>query len=191
MNVPPAVSIVEHIRQNVLDSELAALLWILAGSRVPVHVTAPGGDALEVAEALRAVASDPAAVTSGPGSRLEDVLRQPVPIRPASGAVLVLGDSRVVAAHFLRPPLRDGAGHIRPQGPAVLATWDVTTEAWEHFAWGVIPELADAAGLRPGDFEIEQERRREFLEALVASPITDAGELARALRGYGVRTAPA
>jgi hypothetical protein len=180
-----------RLRAGTLDAQLASLLWLLVGNRVPVHVVAPAAaEAARLGAVLRDLALDPTAVTSAHGTRLEDVLRQPVPLRPASGAVLVLADGRVVAAHFLRPPLRDGAGHIRPQGPAVLATWDGALQSWEHFAWGVIPELADASGLRAGDFEIELERRKAFLEALVASPLTDASELARALRGYGVHAAP-
>jgi hypothetical protein len=186
------VTLIDSIRDGLLDTELAALLWLLAEGGVAVHVASPDvALAADHASGIRAVARDPALVSSGPGSALEDVLRQPVPLRPAAGAVVILDGSRVVAAHVQRPPLRDGAGHIRAQGPGVLATWDPALAAWEHFAWGIIPELAEASGRRAGDFEIEQERRKEFLEALVASPLTDPGELARALRGYGVRSTPA
>src|SRR5688500_11377297 len=153
-------SIVGLVRAGTMDSELAALLWLLVDAGVPVHVAAPDASvAGSVAEAFRALARDPAAVSSGAGAALEDVLRQPVPHRPASGAVLILAEDRVVAAHLHRPPLRDAGGHIRPQGPAVLATWDDESGTWEHFAWGITPELADATGRRAGDFEVEQGRR--------------------------------
>jgi hypothetical protein len=192
VRIPDVMTLVDAIRDRVLDAELAALLWLLVEGGVPAHVASPDAvPGASLAAALRGLARDPAAVSSGPGSALEDVLRQPVPLRPASGAVVVLGEGRVVAAHAQRPPLRDAGGHVRPQGPAVLATWDPAEGAWEHFAWGVIPELAEATHRRAGDFEIEQGRRREYLEQLVASPLAEPGELAQALRGYGVRSGPA
>jgi hypothetical protein len=47
----------------------------------------------------------------------------------------------------------------------VLATWDAATDRFEHFGWGVTPELALRTGRRAGDFELEQERRRAAFEA--------------------------
>ena len=185
-------TVVEFIRRGTLDSELAALLWMLALGGVPVHVVSDDRlAATALAAAVRALARDPDAVTDGPGAAIEDVLRQPVPLRPATGAVLVLdAEGRVTAAHLHRPPLRDAAGHVRPQGPAVLATWDGSLGRWEHFAWGVTAELADASGRRPGDFELEQQHRREFLAGLVAAGTAAPAQLAAALAGYEVtRTA--
>ena len=71
---------------------------------------------------------------------------------------------RVVAAHFLRPVARDMHGHVQKLGPAVIATWDGGVGRFEHFGWGVTPELAMRTGRHAGDFEIELERRREALE---------------------------
>jgi hypothetical protein len=71
---------------------------------------------------------------------------------------------RVVAAHYLRPVARDMHGHVQKLGPAVLATWDGRAGRFEHFGWGVTPELAIRTGRHAGDFEIELERRREALE---------------------------
>jgi hypothetical protein len=71
---------------------------------------------------------------------------------------------RVVAAHYLRPVARDMHGHVQKLGPAVLATWDERAGRFEHFGWGVTPELAMRSGRHAGDFEIELERRREALE---------------------------
>ena len=71
---------------------------------------------------------------------------------------------RVVAAHYLRPVARDVHGHVQKLGPAVLATWDGHTGRFEHFGWGVTPELAMRTGRHAGDFEIELDRRREALE---------------------------
>lgn len=178
-------TLVQGIRDGWLDAELAALLWLLVEGGVPVHVAARDAvEATALAAALEPLARAPDVVSVGAGSALEDVLRQPVPLRPATGAVLIVRDGRVAAAHFQRPPLRDAGGHVRPQGPGVLATWDPGLGAWEHFAWGIVPELADAAGRRPGDFEIEQGRRREFLAALAVSDLDDDARLAAALAGY-------
>ena len=71
---------------------------------------------------------------------------------------------RVVAAHYLRPVARDMHGHVQKLGPAVLTTWDDRAGRFEHFGWGVTPELAMRTGRHAGDFEIELERRREALE---------------------------
>jgi hypothetical protein len=183
-----APNVVGLIRDGSLDAELAALLWLLAEGSVPVHVVSTDEPARQAAAAaLRLLARNASVVTDGPGEAVEDVLRQPVPLRPATGAVLILdGRRRVVAAHFHRPPLRDGAGHVRPQGPAVLATWDPAHHAWEHFAWGVIPELAEAINRRAGDFEIEQARRREYLDSLVEAGIEAPEEVAAAVAGFTV-----
>lgn len=183
-----APNVVGLIRDRSLDAELAALLWLLAEGSVPIHVVSVDATARKAAAAaVRSLARDASVVTDGPGEALEDVLRQPVPLRPATGAVVILDSShRVVAAHLHRPPLRDAAGHVRPQGPAVLATWDAAHGAWEHFAWGVLPELAQAVNRRAGDFEIEQARRREYLETLVEAGIEAPEQVAAGLAGFAV-----
>lgn len=180
-------TLVGLIRAGTLDAELGALVWLLADAGVPVHVAASEPKAAAgLAEAIRPLARDGSNVSAGAGEALEDVLRLPVPFRPASGAVLILVEGRIVAAHLQRPPLRDAGGHIRPQGPAVLATWDAEGRAWEHFAWGITPELADATGRKAGDFEIEQGRRRDYLDGLAAAEVDDGTDAERALRGYGL-----
>lgn len=95
------------------------------------------------------------------------------------GIVLVLAEStgsvpRIAAAHYVRPVARDMHGHLQRLGPAVLATSDRDGH-FEHFAWGVTPELALRTGHRAGDFEIEQERRRDDLAAALQD--TPAGGL--------------
>jgi hypothetical protein len=82
------------------------------------------------------------------------------------GLVLVVsprpeGVPRVVAAHYLRPVARDMHGHVQRLGPAVLATWDEGAGRFEHFGWGVTPELALRTDRRAGDFELELDNRRE------------------------------
>jgi hypothetical protein len=131
------------------------------------------------------------------GDSLDDIfvaLRRP-PVRLADdelshlGVVLVLrgldrGRRRVVAAHYVRPVARDTHGHVQRLGPAILATWDPTTDAFEHFGWGVTPELAMRVGRRAGDFEIEVDRRRSLLDALVRAGTTAPDDVREALSAY-------
>lgn len=105
------------------------------------------------------------------------------------GVVLVVLDTddgrcRVSAAHYVRPVARDAHGHLQRLGPAVLATWDPATDAFEQFGWGVTPELAARIGRRAGDFELELDARRGFLEALHADPAADTVAVRAALAGY-------
>jgi hypothetical protein len=93
------------------------------------------------------------------------------------GVVLLLGPDRgpgdagggpierVVAAHYLRPVARDAGGHVQRLGPAVLATWDPGRAEYDHFAWGIYPELAARTGRRAGDLEREHQGRAEWLRA--------------------------
>jgi hypothetical protein len=102
------------------------------------------------------------------------------------GIVLVIrrtrAGRRVVAAHYVRPVVRDGHGHVQRLGPAVLATWDAAADAFEHFGWGITPELARRIGLRAGDFEAEVERRREWLAAMVENGPVESGAVRAALQ---------
>ncbi len=105
------------------------------------------------------------------------------------GVVLVLrrlddGRRRVVAAHFVRPTARDEHGHVQRLGPAVLTTWDPTRDRFEHFGWGITPELASRIAWRPGDLEVEVDRRRELLTGLVAGGIADVDAVQAAIRTY-------
>lgn len=188
----PSVSeptITRLISEGMLDAELAALTWLLVGSGVEAHVVAAVPTHAErLAVALRAMAPDPAKVTLSSGDALERVLALPVPLRPATGVVLVVRDGVVAAAHLLRPPLRDAGGHVRSQNPAVLA---ISSEGghWEHFAWGIAPELSDLVGEPAGDFEIDLATRRDYLAAMVEADVIEpeaaAGALARYAFGAG------
>jgi hypothetical protein len=179
-----APTLTRLIRDGSLDAELAALLWTLAVAGVPVHVVAPTPEAAErLASAVRAVAPEPTGVTVSTGNAIERALALPVPLRPATGAVVIVREGIVVAAHLLRPPLRDAGGHVRPQGPAVLATAR-EDGGWEHFAWGITPELAGLAGQHAGDFEIDQDRRREYLAELAEAGIVEPESVVAALGGY-------
>ena len=126
----------------------------------------------EVFEGLR---RPPVLLTDEEASRLGVVLV----LRRVSG-----GARRVVAAHYVRPVARDVHGHVQQLGPAVLATWDPGRDAFEHFGWGITPELALRVGRRPGDFEVETERRQAFLADLAAAEITAVDAVRRAIAGY-------
>lgn len=76
--------------------------------------------------------------------------------------------ARVIAAHYLRPVARDAGGHVQRLGPAVLATWDPARAVYDHFAWGIYPELAARTRRRAGDLEREQEERMERLQSAAA-----------------------
>lgn len=105
------------------------------------------------------------------------------------GVVLVVGQNeaeqlRLIAAHYVRPVVRDLHGHLQRLGPAVLATWDPATDSFEHFGWGINPELARRVGRAAGDFEIEVDRRRDHLAGLVTTGVTGMDAVHAALRGY-------
>jgi len=96
---------------------------------------------------------------------------------------------RIVAAHYVRPLARDVHGHVQRLGPAVLATWDERRDTFEHFAWGVVPELAERAGMKAADFEVEQGRKAMYLRGLAEAGVTTVDDVRSAIEGY--RAAPA
>jgi hypothetical protein len=87
--------------------------------------------------------------------------------RSRLGVVLAVGDDagtpRVTAAHYVRPVALDTHGHVQRQPPAILATWNAGGDRWEHFAWGVVPDLAGRLGIRPIELEREEVRRAGVL----------------------------
>ncbi len=114
------------------------------------------------------------------------------------GCVLVLGDLaegpggrrgrlRVTAAHYVRPLARDAHGHSQRLDPAVLATWDERLGRYEHFAWGVLPEIASRLGRRAGDLEADLHHRRDDLAGLAKAGVTKLDEVQRLIAGYQVR----
>jgi hypothetical protein len=80
---------------------------------------------------------------------------------------------RVVAAHYARPVGRDEHGHTQRLPPAVIATHDAASDRLDHFAWGVMPELAIRLGRKAGDLEREQAERAALLGQLAAEGAVD------------------
>lgn len=123
----------------------------------------------------------------------------PLPLTPDQltflGCVLVLGEStgarrgrlRVTAAHYVRPLARDAHGHPQRLDPAVLATWDDRLGRYEHFAWGVLPEIAARLGRKAGDLEADLHHRRDDLAGLAKAGATKLDEVQRLMAGYRVR----
>jgi hypothetical protein len=112
------------------------------------------------------------------------------------GCVLVLGEPadgkrggrlRVTVAHYVRPLARDAHGHAQRLDPAVLAAWDPRLERYEHFAWGVLPEIAARLSRRGGDLEADLHHRRDDLAGLAKAGVTELGEVRRLVAGYRVR----
>jgi hypothetical protein len=131
--------------------------------------TMPADSLDDVFDRLRAA---PVALTDDELSRLGVVL-----VVRRSGS----DRSRVVAAHYVRPVVRDVHGHLQRLGPAVLATWDERTDTVEQFGWGVAPELAARLGMRGGDFEIELAARRGLLDRLVREGTTALDDVRAAI----------
>lgn len=86
---------------------------------------------------------------------------------------------RCTSVHYLRPTERDAQGHIQRRPPAVLAAWDETDDVYEHYAWGITPELADRVDRSQADFERRQHERALFLAAAADD---DAGPSAQSAR---------
>lgn len=210
------------ITDGILDTELAALLWLLVEGGVPLVV---GGEDAEsrsdVASAILGVVpsrpwvfldvegqapalDDLAGLVRGgsgvglsvAGSDLAMIIdrlgRPPVSLPDDAvrrlGTVLVVADTavgpRVVAAHYLRPTERDGGGHLQRRPPAVLATWEADRDAFEHYAWGVTPELGDRVGRAQADLEERQRDRAAFLERAVAEGTLWSEAFAERVRAY-------
>jgi hypothetical protein len=198
-DVRSQVSIVSLLRSGTIDADLGALVWLLAEGRTAMTIAS-----IEDEHGRDAITSalDDLVPPSGPrplavrGGSLADVMarstKRALPILggPAPtpglqpGLVLIVGDRVVTAAHLVRPPLRDAGGHVRKQGPAVLAVYDEAAGAWDHYAWGIGPEVADLAGIKSGDLEPELARRTEYLRGLAAAGIVGREEVRSAIHGY-------
>jgi hypothetical protein len=197
-SAPDTARIAGLIRRRVLDAELAALVEILAGYRLPLVVAAPdaangaASDLLSALDAgrvpvdldalgdgalalLRAASLGAGFASTIQAGSLEEVRDRLKLVAGAGedelsylGVVVILDETgQVVAAHHVRPLALDGQGHVQRLGPAVLAARDTRSGQLEHFAWGVMPELAARVSMKSGDLETEIDRRRDILRHAV------------------------
>ncbi|MEA2026599.1 MAG: hypothetical protein U9O18_07895 [Chloroflexota bacterium] len=99
------------------------------------------------------------------------------------GVVLIAEETeaglRCAVVHYLRPTERDAQGHIQRRPPAVLAAWDEQGDVYEHYAWGITPELADRVDRSQADLEERQHERAAFLAAAAADDATPEEQRAR------------
>ncbi|CAN5625842.1 hypothetical protein BH24CHL9_BH24CHL9_12820 [soil metagenome] len=111
-----------------------------------------------------------AMLEAGPGGLPADAVRR-------LGVVLIVDATdaglRTAAAHYLRPTERDAEGHVQRRPPAVLATWDRGEDRYEHFAWGITPELGDRVNRAQADREERQRDRAAFLTRVAADGAID------------------
>ena len=162
-------------------------------ARALVHGDAPGGVAR--ADSLQGVRDE---LGGGPPAGLSDdelsflgcvlVLEADAepPVAAADPSMAPPRTIRVAAAHYVRPLHRDEHGHAQLLGPAVLATWDPRRGAFEHFAWGVLPEIAARLGGKTGDVEADLHHRRDDIGGLAAAGVTSIAEVGRLVAGYRV-----
>jgi hypothetical protein len=95
---------------------------------------------------------------------------------------------RVVAAHYARQVGRDEHGHTQRLPPAVLAARDKASDRLDHFAWGVMPELAIRLGRKAGDLERDVSERATLLARLVAEGAVDLEAVRAAIAAHRVAT---
>lgn len=173
-------------------AELAAPLKARS-ARALIHGESPGGVAW--ASSLQGLRDElgsapPAGLSDDELSFLGCVLvlepDAPPPVTAADPAMAPAPVVRVTAAHYVRPLHRDEHGHPQLLGPAVLATWDTNRQAFEHFAWGVLPEIAARLGRKAGDLDADLHHRRDDLGGLAAAGVTSIAEVGRLVAGYRV-----
>ncbi len=187
---PAPAGSVSPSRSYLVATELSQHLpWYTWGGRARVAIRALslgyGMGATIHAESLEEVLDE----LGGPGVDLtEDELSHlgvVLILRVVPGATPADGPRRrIVAAHYVRPLARDVHGHHQRLGPAVLATWSERTDDFEHFAWGVVAELAERTGRRAGDFEAEQGRRADDLRGLAKADVSSVRDVRAAIDGY-------
>jgi len=95
---------------------------------------------------------------------------------------------RVISAHYARPVGRDEHGHTQRLPPAILAHRDATADRLDHFAWGVMPELAIRLRRKAGDLEREQAERSAILGRLADAGAIDLETVRAAIAAHRAAT---
>jgi hypothetical protein len=153
--------------------------FMRAGMRLAAVAGAPG-----LRELVERATAEPTSLPEDAVRRLGLVLV--VDVVPSVTPGPITERVRIVAAHYLRPLERDGGGHVQRRPPAVLATWDPSSDAFDHFAWGVTSELADRVNRSQDSFEDLQVSREAGLAAL-AQGLPDAASLEEVLAAEPAR----
>ena len=174
----------------LIDADLERPGLATLGARIRSGVRV--GITLEAADLRSAIER----LTAPPDGLPEDAVRR-------LGVVLVAGEVpstavgpiseriRVIAAHYLRPLERDAAGHVQRRPPAVLATWVAAANVFDHFAWGLTPELADLVDRTQASFEELQASRTAAIRALVSDRASDVATRLAAVLAAEPPTRPA
>jgi len=159
----------------VLDADLEA------PTLAPLSTLLQGGAGVGITLSAHGLQEAMDRLVSAPGSLPEDAVRR-------LGMIVVVDETsfgvRVSVAHYLRPTERDGQGHLQRRPPAVLAAWDGSADAWEHYAWGITPELADRVDRSQADFEERQKDRAGFLAAMAQDGTLDADDWSAVVKRY-------
>lgn len=168
MAVPPAVPwlIVDADLERPGLATLGARLR--GGTRVAITL-----DATDLRAGLARLSAPPDGLPEDAVRRLGVVLV--VGVAPSTSVGPVVDRARVLAAHYLRPTERDAQGHVQRRPPAVLATWVADRDTFDHFAWGLTPELADLVDRSQASFEELQVGRAMELRQLAANRPADGG----------------
>ena len=164
--VPPATPwvVLDADRERPVLATLGAR--IRGGMRVGITL-----DAADLREAIGRLSASPDGLPEDAVRRLGVVLV--VGEAPTTTVGPIVDRPRVLAAHYLRPTERDSQGHVQRRPPAVLATWVADRDTFDHFAWGLTPELADLVDRTRASFEELQVSRAAALRLLVASRPAD------------------
>ncbi len=152
------------------DEERPGLATLGARIRGGVRVGITLG-ALDLRDAIERLSAPPEGLPEDAVRRLGVVLVAAE--MPTTAVGPVSERARVLAAHYLRPTERDAQGHVQRRPPAVLATWRAATDDFDHFAWGLTPELADLVDRTQASFEELQAGRAAALRRLVREPAAD------------------
>ncbi len=175
------------IAADVIDAELAALVWLLAENGVPLIVASRDAQQARllrsaigallpderraadmalsggtfVADSFEEILRLTGALPDGPNGEVADSARD-------LGVVLVMRDGKVRVAHYVRPVERDGAGHIQRRPPAILSAYGEGERRIDHFYWAFTEELATRSGMGRDEFDEEHRRRTARLGAVPA-----------------------